>query len=83
MANDVPINKCKNDQNRKAMEEEVVARGLLTYAGVGSLGYEALRKKIKKHVLNKCIAANSGKEPPEKIKSNFKPESDAHLTFQE
>jgi hypothetical protein len=83
MANEVPINKCKKDQNRGAMEEEVVARGLSTFAEVGSFGYDALRKKIKEDVLQKWIAANPGKEPPEKIKSNFKPVSEAHFFFHE
>jgi hypothetical protein len=83
MANEVPINKCKKDQNQKAMEEEVLARGLSTYAEVGSLGYEVMRKKIKADVLAKWITVNPGQVPPEKIRSHFKPESDALFTFQE
>ena len=83
MANEVPINKCKKDQNQKAMEEEVVARGLSTYPEVESLGYEIMRKKIKEDVVMKWIAANPGQVPPEKIRSNFKPESNALFTFQE
>jgi hypothetical protein len=83
MANEVPINKCKKNQNQKAMAEEVVARGLSTYTEVGSLGYEVMRKKIKEDVVTKWIAANLGQVPPEKIRSNFKPELDALFTFQE
>ena len=83
MANEVPINKCKKDQNRQAMEEDVVARGLATDAELASIGYEALRTKIKEDVVTKWIAANPGKEPPENIRSTFKPESDAIFFFQE
>jgi hypothetical protein len=83
MANEVPINKCKKDQNWQAMEEEVVVWGLTTRAEARNIGYQALRTKIKEDVMKKWIAANPGKEPPENIRSTFKPELGAIFYFQE